>query len=125
MTKVLVVDDDPGIRELLVAILDRRGYETCTAADGQEGLVQFQLEQPDLLTTDLRMPNMDGYELCCRVRQSSRVPIIVITGMCPADEARKRAILAGASSFLEKPFRLRELLEQIHLLTEPRPSSVL
>ena len=118
MKKVLIVDDDDAIRELVARILEMAGYETCTARDGHEALEQFRAERPDLVVTDLVMPLMDGFELCRRIRGFSSVPIIVMTGAGTID--RSEAVNVGANLFLAKPLRVDELLGHIaSLLRSP------
>jgi DNA-binding response OmpR family regulator len=112
--KVLVVDDEDGIRELLVEVLVKDGYETCTAADGYEALNQFRAEKPNLLVVDLLIPGMNGYELCRRIRQSSSVPIAVITAFGLHEADRVKAFDVGADAFLTKPFNTDDFLAQVH-----------
>ncbi len=118
--KVLVVDDEDDIRELLVEVLVKDGYETCAAADGYEALQQFRAEKPNLLVVDLLIPRMNGYELCRRIRQSSSVPIAVITAIGTEEEDRTRAFDVGADAFLTKTFSSDEFLAQVHGLLTTR-----
>ncbi len=122
--KVLVVDDSRVIRGLLVEILELSGFETCTACDGWEALEVFHREQPDLLISDLHMPNMNGIELTRKVRAFSDVPILILTaGSDNMVDDRAAAIDAGADSFLTKPFGLNELRDRIKGLL-PKASCV-
>ena len=113
--KVLVVDDDRAIRLLTVDVLTRAGYEVSTATDGQDALEQFELLKPDLMITDLRMPGVDGYELCRTIRESSSVPILVLT-VSAGSEAKCKALEAEANAFMRKPFELTELHAQVEAL---------
>jgi len=112
--KVLVVDDDKAIREGLAMVLRLEGYETCTASDGVEGLQQFQVEQPDLLITDVNMPRMDGHELCRRVRDLSGVPILLMTAS--GIEEMYKANFRDFNAFFSKPFGEKDLLRTVDAL---------
>ena len=114
--KLLIVDDNDGIRDLLTRILEERGYKTCSARNGNEGLRNFHLERPDMVVTDLKMPGMNGYELSRIVKEESSVPIVMITGygLEAVDEAE--AYCAGVYAFLRKPFDVDVLLAQVSAL---------
>ena len=101
-SRILVVEDDESVRDLVTEILVREGYQTVAAGDGSEALEKFALEEPDLLITDFFMPQMDGYELCRQVRQSSSLPILLISGES-ANIGEELARQAGADAFLAKP----------------------
>ena len=113
--KVLAVDDDYSIRLLMVDLLTRAGYEISTAKDGHDALAKFELHKPDLIITDLRMPGMDGYELCRKIRETSSVPILVVTAWAGLEEKCK-AFEAGANAFMRKPFELQALCAQLEAL---------
>ena len=110
--KILVVDDEAMIREILAEWLEMSGYECCTASDGHEGLVQVREQRPDLVITDIRMPRMDGYEFSRRVRQISDVPIIVITGQ-PLKDVPGENLMDG---FIEKPVQMADFLAKVGLV---------
>lgn len=78
-TKILIVDDDKNICELLRLYLEKEGYETALAYDGEQALERFSSEKPSLILLDVMMPKMDGWEVCRRVRASSQVPVIMLT----------------------------------------------
>jgi two-component system KDP operon response regulator KdpE len=109
---VLVVDDDPAIRESLTRELRAAGYSTLAAADGGEGLAAFQTKAPDVVLTDLAMPRSDGFELIAAIRATSRVPLIVLS-VRGADADKVRALDLGADDFVTKPFSVTELLARI------------
>ncbi|HYM60874.1 MAG TPA: response regulator transcription factor [Thermoanaerobaculia bacterium] len=109
---ILVVDDDPSIRESLSRELRAAGYTITLANDGAEGLTSFQTRSPDLILTDLAMPRSDGFELIAAVRASSRVPIIVLS-VRGADADKVRALDLGADDFVTKPFSVTELLARV------------
>ena len=124
---ILVVDDDPAIRDSLSKELRAAGYSTLTANDGIEGLSAVQSRGPDLVLTDLAMPRSDGFELIAAVRAFSRMPMIVLS-VRGADPDKVRALDLGAEDFVTKPFSVTELLArvraQLRRTTSP-PSSML
>ena len=110
--RILVVDDEPQLTRVLLTGLSSRGYEVRAAADGLTAFETFTDWHPDLVITDLAMPNMDGFELCRRLRTLSQVPIIVLSAK---DEERMKvaALDLGADDFVTKPFGIDELLARI------------
>jgi two-component system KDP operon response regulator KdpE len=124
---ILVVDDDPGIRESLSKELRSADYETVTASDGREGLASVKSRAPDLILTDLAMPVSDGYELISAVRAASRTPIIVVS-VRGGDPDIVRALDLGADDYVRKPFSVAELLARIRAQlrrTAKNPSPIL
>lgn len=109
---VLIVDDDPSIRESLSLELRAAGFDVRTAADGRAGLAAFRLHIPELLLTDLAMPVSDGFALVSAVRRFSRTPIIVLS-VRGADVDKIRALDLGADDFVTKPFSMPELLARV------------
>lgn len=109
---ILVVDDEPQITRVLKTALSAHGYAVRTACDGDEAVRIMKEWSPALLLTDLRMPNMDGVELCRYVRARSGMPIIVLS--VRGDERSKVAALdAGADDYITKPFSVNELLARV------------
>ena len=109
---VLVVDDERRYRELLDMNLSRRGYRVRQAVDGLSALNAVEAEEPALVVLDLKLPDMDGYEVCRRIRAYSRVPIIMLTAR--AEPAEKiRGLAAGADDYVTKPFSAEELLARV------------
>jgi two-component system, OmpR family, KDP operon response regulator KdpE len=109
---ILVVDDEPQITRVLKTTLSSQGYGVRTASDGEDALRQLKTWSPDLIITDLRMPNVDGLELCRRVRTESRLPIIVLS--VKGEEGIKvQALDAGADDYILKPFSTNELLARV------------
>jgi two-component system KDP operon response regulator KdpE len=109
---ILVVDDEAQITRVLKTTLSSHGYGTRTASDGDEALQVMRDWAPDLIITDLRMPNMDGLDLCRHVRQKSRVPIIVLS-VKGEERIKVEALDAGADDYVTKPFNTNELLARV------------
>lgn len=109
---ILVVDDEPQITRVLKTTLSSHGYGTRTASDGDEALQMLKEWSPDLLITDLRMPNMDGLELCRHVRANSQIPIIVLS-VKGEERIKVEALDAGADDYVTKPFSTNELLARV------------
>ena len=109
---ILVVDDEPQITRVLKTSLSSFGYGIRTAADGEEALQLIHDWSPDLIITDLRMPNMDGLELCREVRKESQVPIIVLS-VKGEESIKVQALDAGADDYVTKPFSMNELTARI------------
>jgi two-component system, OmpR family, KDP operon response regulator KdpE len=110
--RILVVDDEPQLTRVLRTGLTSRGYEVLTAADGVAGVAIFNTWHPDLVITDLAMPNMDGLELCRRIRAMSTVPIIVLSAK-GEEKVKVEALDIGADDFVTKPFGIDELLARV------------
>jgi len=109
---ILVVDDEPQITRVLKTTLSSHGYGTRIAGDGEEALQVMKDWSPHLLITDLRMPNMDGLELCRRVREKSLIPIIVLS-VKGEERTKVEALDAGADDYVTKPFNVNELLARV------------
>lgn len=110
--KLLVVDDEPAIVDILKFNLEREGFTVVTAGDGEEGYQVFEKEQPELLLLDIMMPKMDGFALCKKIRKESNVPIIMLTAR--AEEVDKvLGLELGADDYITKPFGVRELIARV------------
>ena len=109
---ILVVDDEAQITRVLKTTLSAQGYAIRTAADGMQALLEMKTWSPDLIITDLRMPNMDGLELCRQVRSQSRTPIIVLS-VKGEETIKVEALDAGADDYVTKPFSVKELLARV------------
>jgi two-component system KDP operon response regulator KdpE len=108
MTKVLVIEDDLSLIKALRIGLTARGDEVITASTGTDGIAQVALVGPDLVILDLGLPDLDGIEVCRRIRQFSQVPVVVLSAY--GDERRKvEALDGGADDFITKPFGMAEL----------------
>jgi two-component system, OmpR family, KDP operon response regulator KdpE len=110
--KILVVDDEPQLTRVLRTGLKSHGYEVRAAADGLAGFEAFSDWHPDLVITDLAMPNMDGLELCRRLRAISQVPIIILSAK-GEEKIKVEALDLGADDFVTKPFGIDELLARV------------
>jgi DNA-binding response OmpR family regulator len=120
-SRVLVVDDEPDIRGLVVELLERAGYATEAAADGREGLRKLYGSRPDLVVLDVTMPTMDGWDVLERIRDVSDVPVLMLTALGTEDE-KVRGLSAGADDYVVKPFGRNELLARVKtLLRRARP----
>ncbi len=111
--KILIVDDDPGIRNSLSAFLSRSGFEVVTAVDGEQGLERLRNSNPDLLVLDVLMPRLDGRETLRTVRRAGNwIPVILLTQVGEASE-RAMALEEGADDYINKPFEAQELVARI------------
>jgi two-component system alkaline phosphatase synthesis response regulator PhoP len=112
MTKILAVDDEPSVTNLISAYLRAEGYEVFTAADGNAGLKAARAFKPDLIILDLMLPGMDGVELLSRLRRESEVYVIMLTAR--TEETDKIVGLSvGADDYVTKPFSPRELVARV------------
>jgi len=112
--KILVVDDEPQIRKFLRISLNAHGYVVVEAARGEDGITQCATEQPDLVILDLGLPDLDGQQVIARIREWSRVPILVLS--VRTDEGEKvRALNNGAYDYVTKPFSIAELIARIRV----------
>ena len=110
--KILVVEDEKAIADILVFNLQREGYDTLVAYDGTEGLRRALEDTPDLILLDVMLPGMDGFEVCHRVREQNETPIIMLT----AREEETDKVLGlelGADDYITKPFSMRELMARV------------
>src|SRR5512138_706157 len=112
MAKILVVDDEPSITNLVSAYLKQEGFEVYTAADGNAGLKSARAFKPDLIILDVMLPGMDGIELLSRLRRESQVYVIMLTAR--TEETDKIVGLSvGADDYVTKPFSPRELTARV------------
>src|SRR5579863_7833266 len=127
--RILVVDDEPQITRVLRTSLSSQGYDIRVANDGETALEIAKDWTPDLVITDLSMPNMDGLELCRRLRVKSQVPIIVLS-VKGQERTKVQALDAGADDYVTKPFGMSELLARVRAnlrrlpATQPEPGGV-
>ncbi|MCL1796469.1 MAG: response regulator transcription factor, partial [Clostridia bacterium] len=110
--RILLVDDDPNITQLVVLYLQKEGYEVQAASRGDEALELFRKNPPNLILLDLMLPGMDGLEVCRRVRRTSGIPIIMLTAKGETFD-KVLGLELGADDYLVKPFEPKELLARI------------
>ena len=121
LKKVLVVDDEPSLRELMTVILSEKGYTVFSAENGVRGLIQFEKEKPDLVIADIIMPDMEGIELIRTLHKKNReLPIIVVSGDVLGRKFLDSARMFGARITLKKPFSSEQLCDSVSgLIGEP------
>lgn len=112
MPHVLLVDDEAALRESLTYTLQKEGYQVTTATDGQTAIKQFHKQVPDIVLLDLMLPEVDGMEICWRIRAFSSVPIVMLTAK-DQDVDKVRGLEAGADDYVTKPFNTRELVARM------------
>lgn len=113
--KVLIVDDEPKIVEVVEAYLKNSGYDPIAAYDGEKALSLFHKMNPDLVVLDLMLPKISGEEVCKAIRRTSRVPIIMLTAKIDEEE-KINGLNIGADDYVTKPFSTRELIARINSL---------
>jgi two-component system, OmpR family, phosphate regulon response regulator PhoB len=124
MTTVLVVDDEPTIREIVAGYLEREGYRTLEAADGNRARELLEREPPDLVVLDVMLPGADGLELCRWIRSRSRLPVIMLTARGEESD-RIVGLELGADDYVTKPFSPRELAARVRtVLRRAEPEAV-
>ena len=112
--KILVIDDEESITDLIDSMLTAQGYEVVIAHDGRQGLASYKNEKPDLIITDIIMPDLEGIELVRILRKIDKeLPVIVMSGDPTGKQFLKTASLLGAHSTLQKPFSIEELINLI------------
>ncbi len=121
-TRVLIVEDDPNIVDLIRSNLAVRGFDTLVSTDGAKALTMVEIERPDMVLLDLMLPEVDGFELCRRIRERSSVAIIVVSAR-GGERDKVTALNMGADDYMTKPFGIEELLARIlATLRRTRPS---
>lgn len=130
--KIMVVDDDPDMRETLEMILGSVGYTVVTACNGEECLTRLKEEQPDLLILDLLMPKMDGFEVCKALKDPRRakyahMPIIILSSIREGVSQRRYELETGVQldvdDYVEKPVESKVLLERVERILDKRRSA--
>ncbi len=112
MEKILIVDDDKNISELLRLYLDKEGYETVCAFDGEEALTVYQEEHPNLVLLDIMLPKIDGRQVCRQIRESSDTPIIMLTAKSETFD-KVLGLNLGADDYITKPFDSKEVVARV------------
>lgn len=120
--RILCVDDEPQVLKFLEALFAKNGYEVIKAENGEEALEKLKEERVDLVISDVRMPKIDGFELCRRIKGDDRyrdIPVIIITGLTEKKD-RIKGIEAGAEDFISKPLDQAEVLARVKMLLKKR-----
>ncbi|MEM6500727.1 MAG: response regulator [Cyanobacteria bacterium P01_C01_bin.89] len=120
MSKVLVVDDSPTMRKMIAALLQQHGMAVAVAQDGREAQNQFASVQPDLVITDIVMPNMNGYEFCRWLKSDSarkHIPVVLCTSKAEEFD-RYWGMKQGADAYIAKPFQPDELIDTVRQLLQ-------
>ena len=112
-TKVLIVEDDNNIAQLLQLYLEKEGFETRTAPDGGKGVEEFRAWGPDLVLLDIMLPVMDGWAVCRKIREAGKTPIIMMTAKGQTED-KVNGLEMGADDYIVKPFDMKEVLARIH-----------
>ena len=120
--KILVVDDDENISELISLYLEKECYDTETAGDGEEALQLIEVYNPDLILLDLMLPGMDGYEVCQNIRKNRDTPIIILSAKGEVFD-KVLALKMGADDYISKPFDTNELIARVHAVLRRSGSS--
>lgn len=115
MKRILIVEDEPDIQELLCAYLQDAGYETALAGDGIQALSQFESAPFDLVLLDIMLPKIDGFGVCELIRQQSQIPILMLTAL-DGEEQQLRGFSLNIDDYIMKPFSMPILLEKIRVI---------
>ena len=111
--KVLIVEDESNIAELINLYLKKEGYETMVAGDGGKALELYRLFRPDLVLLDIMLPVMDGWAVCSKIRETDKTPIIMLTAKGETID-KVAGLEMGADDYIVKPFEMKELLARVH-----------
>ena len=119
--KILIVDDESGLRELVRINLEHEGYEVLQAENGAQSLEVVREQQPDMVIMDVMMPEMDGWEACRKLREFSQVPVLMLTARVQSQDI-VTGLDSGADDYLLKPFNMDELMARVRALLRRVPS---
>lgn len=125
--KILVVDDDPAIAEMLTIVLEAEGFDPVAVMDGNDAVATFERLQPDLILLDLMLPGMNGVDICRTIRQNSTVPIVMLTAKTDTVDV-VLGLESGADDYITKPFKPKELIARIRARlrrSDSEPSEVI
>ena len=111
--KILVIEDEANIAELLRLYLEKEGYETAVAKDGGAGVAAFDAEKPDLVLLDIMLPVMDGWQVLREIRSKSKTPVIMLTAKGETQD-KIAGLESGADDYITKPFEVKEVVARIH-----------
>ena len=121
-SRILVIDDDTALAEMIGIVLRTEGFETSFCADGAQAVDAFRTQRPDLILLDLMLPGVDGIEICTRVRAESGIPIIMLTARTDTADV-VRGLESGADDYIVKPFNPKELVARIRTRLRPTVST--
>ena len=121
-SRILVVDDDVALAEMIGIVLQNEGYEVVFCADGSAALTQFQENNPDLVLLDVMLPGMDGFDVCRAIRRVSDAPIVMLTARSDTADV-VRGLEAGADDYVPKPFKPKELVARVRARLRGREDS--
>ncbi|MDZ4720176.1 MAG: response regulator transcription factor [Roseiflexaceae bacterium] len=119
--RILIVDDEPGLRELVRINLEHEGFAAIQAENGLDGIAAVREQQPDLVILDVMMPDMDGWETCRKLREFSSIPVLMLTARAQSSDI-VTGLDSGADDYLLKPFNMDELMARIRALLRRVPS---
>ena len=117
--KILIVDDDRNICELLRLYIEKEGFETAIANDGKAAVQMFDAVNPDLILLDIMLPELDGWQVCREIRKKSQCPIIMLTAKGEVFD-KVLGLELGADDYVVKPFEAKEVIARINAVPEPR-----
>ena len=120
--KILIVDDDGRIRNLLKIYLEKAGFQVSEAENGLEALLALQNSQPNLIVLDIMMPVLDGMETCRQIRKLATTPILLLTARTEVDD-KLLGFDCGADDYVEKPFNPQEVVARVRAILRRRPSA--
>ena len=121
-SRILVVDDDTALAEMIGIVLRTEGFEALFCADGAQAVDEWRSSRPDLVLLDLMLPGMDGIEICTRIRAESGVPVIMLTARSDTADV-VRGLEVGADDYIVKPFNPKELVARIRTRLRPAPQT--
>ena len=121
-SRILVVDDDVALAEMIGIVLQNEGYEVVFCADGSAALAQFQEHNPDLVLLDVMLPGMDGFDVCRAIRRVSDAPIVMLTARSDTSDV-VTGLEAGADDYVPKPFKSKELVARVRARLRGREDS--
>jgi two-component system KDP operon response regulator KdpE len=119
--KILIIDDEPGLRDLVRINLEHEGFAVVQAENGVVGIETIKEQHPDLVILDVMMPEMDGWETCRRLREFSQVPVLMLTARVQSQDI-VAGLESGADDYLLKPFNMDELMARVRALLRRVPS---
>lgn len=122
-SRILVVDDDLALAEMIGIVLGSEGFDVATCSDGAQALDVFHQENPDLILLDVMLPGMDGIEICTRIRKESDVPIVMLTARTDTADV-VAGLEAGADDYVPKPFKPKELVARVRARLRGREEAV-